>query len=102
MELFEALLILFAEAAKDRNKVAHWVWGHGSSLPDAILKAVQKYSDDRFDQLTLRKTGNPISCRLGGTHQRLHEAITAHSRAGGLEQGALALADSRRDRGFSW
>ena len=56
MELFEALLILFAEAAKDRNKVAHWVWGHGSSLPDAILKAVQKYSDDRFDQLTLRKT----------------------------------------------
>jgi hypothetical protein len=36
-ELFEAILSLFVTAGKDRNKVAHWVWGRADGLPDAVL-----------------------------------------------------------------
>ena len=36
-DVFEAILWLFKSAADDRNKVAHWVWGHTPDLPDRAL-----------------------------------------------------------------
>jgi hypothetical protein len=36
-ELFEAIQIAVSKLAKHRNIIAHWVWGHTSSLPDAVL-----------------------------------------------------------------
>lgn len=36
-DVFEAILSLFTSVAKDRNKIAHWIWGYSSDLPDAVL-----------------------------------------------------------------
>lgn len=36
-ELFEALMSLFSSAAKERNKIAHWIWGHADNLENELL-----------------------------------------------------------------
>lgn len=35
--VFEVLMAMFGSVAKDRNKIAHWLWGYASAIPDAIL-----------------------------------------------------------------
>ena len=37
LDVFDAILSLFTSAAKDRNKIAHWIWGYSTDLPDAVL-----------------------------------------------------------------
>jgi len=39
LELFEALLALHASSAKERNRVAHWIWGTSPALPNDALAA---------------------------------------------------------------
>ena len=36
-DLLEVLFVLLDRCAKDRNKIAHWTWGHSPQLPDAVL-----------------------------------------------------------------
>ncbi len=36
-DILEAILSLYGAAAKDRNKIAHWVWGITPDLPDRAL-----------------------------------------------------------------
>lgn len=62
-ELFEAVLIVLKSAADARNKVAHWVWGYCSSLPDAVLlcdpRALTEYrmQVDYYNSRILPRTG---------------------------------------------
>lgn len=38
-QVFEVILALFGTIAKDRNKLAHWLWGYAPAIPDALLLA---------------------------------------------------------------
>ncbi len=46
-DVLDALFSQLATVAKDRNKVAHWIWGSSPDLPDGVLltdpKAMIKY-----------------------------------------------------------
>lgn len=35
--ILEAILDAYKTAAKHRNKIAHWIWGYSTELPDAVL-----------------------------------------------------------------
>ncbi len=37
LEIFNAIIWLYQSAIKERNKVAHWVWGNSPNLLDAVL-----------------------------------------------------------------
>lgn len=37
LEIFEAILSLYSSYAKERHKLAHWVWGSALNLPDGVL-----------------------------------------------------------------
>lgn len=34
---FATILEMIKTAAKDRNKIAHWIWGHSPQIPDGLL-----------------------------------------------------------------
>lgn len=36
-DALEAVLSTYKRASADRNRIAHWVWGHSRELPDAVL-----------------------------------------------------------------
>ncbi len=37
LALFNAVLMVARACEKERNKLAHWTWGHSAELPDALL-----------------------------------------------------------------
>jgi hypothetical protein len=37
LEIFEAIFSIYSTAAKERNKIVHWVWGHSPQIPDGVL-----------------------------------------------------------------
>lgn len=38
-DIVTAVMSVYEKASKTRNKIAHWVWGHSSNLPEAVLLA---------------------------------------------------------------
>mgnify|MGYP001603292855 CR=1 FL=1 len=36
-DVFDAIVWLYKSAAKERNKIAHWVWGHAADIKDGVL-----------------------------------------------------------------
>jgi len=37
LEVFKAIFSLYRTGAKERNKIAHWIWGYSPVLPHAVL-----------------------------------------------------------------
>jgi hypothetical protein len=37
LEIFDAIFSLYITAAKQRNNVAHWVWGYSPQIPDGVI-----------------------------------------------------------------
>jgi hypothetical protein len=61
-ELYDAIMVLVSAAAKQRNKLAHHVWGVSPSLPDALILADPKYTRAyyvRVDAIQRKKSKQP-------------------------------------------
>jgi len=60
-DLIVAVLEVCNKAAKTRNRVAHWVWGHSDNLPNAVLladpNAVTTYMAKLVDWAAARERG---------------------------------------------
>lgn len=54
-DVFEAILTHFGSVAKERNKIAHWLWGTSPDIPDAVLltnpSSLTEYTAQMFDHL---------------------------------------------------
>lgn len=41
-EILDAILSLYKTAGRERNRIAHWVWGHSPEIPDGVLLCDQQ------------------------------------------------------------
>jgi len=49
-QVLEAVLSIAKTNEKDRNKLAHWVWGDSPTLPDALLLLDPRVSVEKLDR----------------------------------------------------
>ncbi len=62
--LLRALIKLTKTAQKDRDKLAHWIWGSSEQLPDAILLADPRNLDLSTDQIFVFREADFESMRV--------------------------------------
>jgi hypothetical protein len=64
-DVFEAVLARFTSLAKERNRLAHWVWGHSPDILDGVIladpKSLLEDEVDREQTMQAFRSGEKVS-----------------------------------------
>jgi hypothetical protein len=77
LDAFEALLIVYQSLEKQRNALAHGVFGYSDSIPDALLwDSIQNHADFLLNVYVAEYKGTP----LPDPHERLRKNMFVYRR----------------------